>query len=179
MELFNAFSKHVAPEFEFSINTIANDANEKSRTSHASLIRRMIFKNGVRSEDTYLQKQSITRPVKFSEFLRYTVSLASETKAAKFTPNGQSLVRVKSRAMFTIGRWRYDLTAIKSGILQEIGDKLKDIVAKYSGATQDTYIKSLDFDYFDNLELEAEFINKMHASAPVSTDDIVLSLIHI
>jgi len=169
-QLYAKFSEHTAPAFEFTINTIANDANEKSRGSTSSLIRRLTFEKGIKIADEYMQKTPLVRPVKFSEFLKYTVSLAQEAKTKPFTPSSVSTVRIKSRAMFTIGKWRYDMTAVKTDTLGGIGLKLKDIVGKYFtiSTTPSEYIKNLDFDYFDTLEVEAE----LRPGEPAAQEDI-------
>lgn len=186
-EIYNAingnpeFSK---PTLECSVNVISENVYERStggKSDDTQYIRKMVFDKGVVVSDTYMQKVRLMRSVQINDYIRYSVGLSKESTSKKFATSTNAVVRFKVRVSFDyIGKpphpakWRFDLTAVKHGVLSEMGASLKTIKNELftNALTPATFMRELNFDMIDSYEIEIEHIDPEHTITP---DDISIA----
>jgi len=86
---------------------------------------------------------------------QFRLSLAREEPIKTFsdTPSGL-FVRIKSRASFTIGEWRYDMTAVRSGAWTGIAPSLGQIIPEFFGRADSAF----ETTPADSYEIELEHV---------------------
>ena len=157
-----------SPTLDCTMNTISENVFESSSSNNydtSQYIRKLTFVKGVVSNNEYLSKKKLSKPVHVNDYIRYSVGLAKETKISEFASAPNSLVRFKSRVSFeykasTPARWRFDLTAIRHGALSSLGPILKRIKNAMfpPSMTAENFINEINFDEVNGFELEIEFI---------------------
>ncbi|QYB17642.1 putative mRNA-capping enzyme [Pacmanvirus S19] len=172
--VYNAINDN--PEFanpilECSVNVISENVYERSvggKTDETQYIRKMTFEKGSIISDEYMQKIRLMRPIQMNDYIKYSVGLSRESKSKKFSTSNNALVRFKVRVSFDyIGspshpaRWRFDLTAVKFGVLSEIGASLKMIKNELftEALSPSNFIRELNFNMIDSYEIEIEYID--------------------
>lgn len=157
------------PVLECSVNVISENIYERNaqRNDETQYIRKLIFNNGKVSSDLYMQKNKLSRNVVVTDYIKYSIGLAHEKSVDSFPTSTNALVRFKLRVSFDfIGsssvKWRFDLTAIKHGVLSELGASLKKIKTELftPNLTATTLMQNINFDIIDHYEIEIEYIGK-------------------
>lgn len=179
-EAFEEIYKHISTSNEFgnatlecSVNVISENVYERNiggKADETQYIRKIIFNKGTVIADTYLQKTRLVKPVHINDYIKYSVGLSRELESKKFATNTNALLRFKVRVSFDyIGhpphpaKWRFDLTAVKHGVLSEMGNSLKTIKNDLFTASlaPDNFLRELNFDMIDSFEVEIEHIDKV------------------
>lgn len=145
------------PTLECSINTIDDMSGD------ARAIRKMTFLNGVKQTDEYMTKTRLVPNVNARDMVNYAVGLSREAPGRQFSPSGKSMMRFKLRLSYLfIGRdWRLDLTAVKSGRIDDIGKSAAAIRDKMFRAVSTTNLhRELPADEIDSWEVEIEHVGK-------------------
>lgn len=174
----NEFGKGI---LECSINTITSNISERTRLKedNTQYIRQIIIDRGAKVKDSYVQKTRITKPIHFNDYIKYSVSLAKESPYRQFNVTNESLVRFKARVSFEYlgkktegAKWRFDLTAVKTGLLKDVGPRINDIKADLfpNDMTVDNFIGSLNTNLITSYEVEIEHIDKSHINS-ISLED--------
>lgn len=186
-DIYNAISDNkefANPELECSVNFISENVYEKStrdKADNTQYIRKMVFTKGLVTSDTYMQKTRIMKPVQMSDYTKYSIGISKESDSKKFSTSPNALVRFKVRVSFDyIGsqphaaKWRFDLTAVKHGILSEMGASLKNIRNELfvPALTPATFLRELNYDMIDSYEVEIEYIDKTHK---ITADDLAIA----
>lgn len=170
---------------ECSLNTISENVFERSSGSKydsSQYIRKIAFNKGIAiSEGEYIIKQRITKPVHVNDYIKYSVGLSKETISRKFATSTSAIVRFKARISFDYlglkpspAKWRFDLTAIRHGLLAEIGPNIKKIKDSiFTPSLSDkNFIDELNFDEISGYEVEIEYIDKAN---PPSIEDLEIA----
>ncbi len=163
--------KKYSADVEHSINLVSQISGGGKG---ASMIRRLIFNNGEKVKEEYVKKTRLRDPPLYvQDYLPYTVHLNAETPIThKFTSDQHALVRVRNRISFTAPheKWRFDVTAIKTGEISAIGNGLKTIRDQMlpRGVTPANYLDTLAYGIVDQYEVEIEYIGK---PADLTADD--------
>lgn len=177
------------PEFgngvlECSINTISENVYERSiggKVDETRYIRKMVFTKGIKTEDSYNQKSRLMKPVYVNDYIKYSVGLSKEAHSKPFSTTTNALVRFKIRASFDyIGKpphpakWRIDLTAVKQGLLSDIGPKINDIKNDLfrPALSVDTFLREVNFDQITEYEVEIEHVDK--ATKSLTLEDLTI-----
>lgn len=190
-EAFEEIYKHISSSGEFSnpllecsVNVISENVYERNlggKSDDTQYIRRMTFNKGTVMSDEYLMKSRLSKQVQMNEYIKYSVGLARETKSKKFPTSTNALVRFKTRVSFDyIGtpphaaKWRFDLTAVKHGVLSEMGNSLKTIKNDLftSALAHDNFLRELNFDMIDSYEVEIEHID---TNKDLTIDDLAIA----
>lgn len=188
-EAFEDIYKHMStspefanPKLECTVNVISENVYEHvGKGDRISYIRKMTFNKGVMETDEYLQKSRIMRPVQIADYISYSVGLSNEAPCKKFPTNINAIVRFKNRVSFDyIGtpahpaNWRFDITAIKCGILSELASSIKTIKNELftPALSHDNFIRELNHDMIDSYEVEIEHIG---LSRDLTPDDISIA----
>ncbi len=107
---------------------------------------------------------------------QFRVSLAREESLGKFNDSPTGLfVRVKSRASFTIGDWRYDMTAVRQGPWASMAPSLKTVLPEHF-ARSDSAFENTPADAYE-IELEHIGAEAPDRASILSAVAAVLSLI--
>lgn len=178
-----------SPNYEFhgieqSINTISDNIfGGKTRFGTAKYIRRQIFEGPKIAKDELAQKIPIERPVYINGYMRYTVNLSREIESQPFTTDMNASVRLKTRASYfykkspSSGKWRIDLTAIKSSVLKDIGPSLKTIVKElFVEMNEKNFLDKLNYEHIDSFEIEVEHTGEKSAISPNDIIDAINQL---
>jgi len=145
-------------EVEHTINVVSPDPS--GNKPNVSFIRHQTFHDGVRMNETYVQKTRLRNPpIYLEDYLPYTIHLNREAEARQFKSSQHALVRLRSRISFPDDKWRFDITAVRSGKIDEIGPTLKTIVSQMfgRGITPDTYLDSIPHGIVTSYEVEIEY----------------------
>ncbi len=177
-ELYKS-DEFVNPTLECSVNIISENVYERNsgKSDDTQYIRKLIFKGSNVIGDTYMTKSRILRNVHISDYTKYSVGLSKETESKKFSTNANAMVRFKIRVSFDYvpskqgAKWRFDLTAVKRGVLSELGTSLKTIKRELftDALGVDNFIEELPNDMIDSYEVEIENIDPTHS---VTLDDM-------
>ncbi len=189
-EAFISLYQHISTDSEFtnpmlecSVNAISENVFEKNignRSDNAQYIRKMIFNKGIMTSDIYMCKTRLMRPVHVNDYIKYSVGLAKEVKCAKFSTRPNAFIRMKTRMSFdyldpiTGGiKWRFDLTAVKSGKIESLGPCMKELIPRLfkTSLTPDTFLRELDFDQMGQYEIEVEHVGGLKT---LSADDLAI-----
>lgn len=166
------------PQLTTTINIISENVYERNQLSgnKNSYIRTIEFVNGKSSSDTYHTKSRLFRSVMVDDYVKYTVGLSKESPSNSFNANANAQVRFKIRVSFDYVtqevngiKWRFDLTAIKQGTINDIGQNFKSIKDNLFTAqlTVDNLLSTLNFSLVNRYEIEIE-----HISGIVTRDDL-------
>lgn len=172
--------KKYPADIEHSINVVSQ---EPVGGKGASMIRKMIFNNGEKVKEEYMQKTRLRNPPLYiQDYLPYTVHLNRETPMRNFKSDQHALVRVRNRISFTEpqGKWRFDMTAVKSGEIGDIGNVLKTLRDQMfpRGVTTESYLETLAYNIVDQYEVEVEYVGKA-AELSVADFNIIKTLFNI
>jgi len=175
------FSK---PKLERSINIINTNPDEKFQKGKLMDLKQIIrFIYGDVTKVDYEEKSSLVRPVFITDHINYSVALAKERKITKKAPKSNAYVRFKARASFelfplsdslnneldetdtktvTSPMWRIDLTAVRSGTLNDFNNSLKVVKNEFLPDRMDekNYLDILKDNLIDNYEIEIEHIGQ-------------------
>lgn len=165
---------------ECSIDIVSENIYERSinKADENRYIRRMVFNGQTPTSDTYHKKKRVMRSVVINDYIKYTVGLSEESLSRKFTTATGAIIRFKLRFsaeyITPAQKWRFDLTAVKQGSLQDLGNNLKGIRQGLFGAgvTTATFGDSLNANFIDSYEIEVENINPKR-KVSISDMDIV------
>lgn len=171
------------PVLDMSVNIISNKVNGAKDTAQS--IRKITYVNDVPTEE-YIKKQRLLNPVIIDGYMKHSVGLASEMQTKKFPSTNDAVVRFKVRVSFKIKekegppKWRVDITAVKTGILQNLASTLKTIRRDlFSGhITTDNILQELNYEMISGYEVEIEYIGGPRAPADLSIVDKVFSLMN-
>jgi len=170
---------------ECSINIISSNVYERNKDT-TQYVRKMLFSNGEFAADSYYTKLSVIKPLTIKDYIDYNIRLSLETPSTKFPtkPNAHIRVKIRFSADYaaaksstykaksstdkTSPKWRFDLTAVKSGTLKDLGPSLKEIKQNIfkKELSPDNFAKLLR-EYIDSYEIEIEYIG---ADIPVIDD---------
>lgn len=146
-------------EIEHSINMVSQDPSGSK--PQISMIRHTVFHNGQKLSEDYVQKTRLrVPPLYVNDFMPYTVHLNRETKIRKFTSDQHAMVRLRDRISFADDKWRFDLTAVKSGEINDLGRMLKALVDQMfpSNPSPDGYLATIPHGIIDSYEVEIEYV---------------------
>lgn len=190
-QLYQALSSSSTARLECSINIISENVFEKTGEIENRYIRKLIFVKGIKAEESYIVKSRLARAVHVNDYINYVVTLAREKKSkVQFSANVNAVVRFKLRVSFDlidsplVGqedevvhgtglKWRIDMTAIKQGVLSELGPQLqviKDELFK-PGLSVDNFLKEINFDLITGYEVEIEHVG---ADKNLTVDDLAI-----
>lgn len=168
------------PTLECSINFISKNIHERvGQREGPQYIRRLTFIKGMPAADEYMEKTQLMRPVIVPGYTEYALALSRESPVSKFSSQTDARVRIKARVSFEYTpringtpapKWRFDMTAVRSGQLDVIGPMLKDIKTKLFTAAlaPDNFLRELNHEQIDAYEIEVEYIG----TDPVTRDDL-------
>lgn len=176
--------KYSSGTLEFSINTISKNVFERATkiySDNTQYIRHQIFTNGIKTEDKLTQKIKVSKPVRMYDYIQYTINLNKENDSKSFTTsNTDALVRFKIRASFDYPKndpkWRFDLTCVKHGLIQEIGPVIKqiknDLFITKPAITINNFFETVQFDLINQFEVEIEHIPTVLNKTNFNIDDL-------
>ena len=160
--IYEEFAKQSDPTFECAVFIIDEiSKNERDR-------REIYYKNGILSEDKLIKKKRLHKNVVVpNDYMKYAIGLSLETPIKSIGTKSTNVVRFRTRASFTIEhnglKWRLDLTAIKSGVLQTLEKVLPTMRSRICNAsnTKETFIDNIlkNSALFDAYEVELEYID--------------------
>ncbi len=171
----NSDAAYGEPTLECSVNVISTDLITASDRD-ASYIRKLIFTGPTLASEVYQKKTRLMRPVYINGYIKYAIGLAREAIVPKFDSSSNATVRFKVRVSFEhAGKWRYDLTAVRSGSLSGLKSTLKtikhDLFTERLSARD--LLNSLNFKCIDALEVEIEYIGGK--IAPAASDIMAIT----
>jgi hypothetical protein len=146
-------------EIEHSISTVSGDPS--GTKTNTRMIRRQIFHNGEKVADEYIQKTQLRNPpIYIADYLPYSIHLNRETEIRKFTSDQHATVRLRNRISFLDGNWRFDITAVKTGELKDIGPILKTLVVQFfpRNISPELYLSTIPYPLVDSYEIEIEYV---------------------
>lgn len=138
--------------------TLSSSVDIISHINNAKYIRHIEWVNG-KSIESYHKKTHLTKTEPLDDYIKYHVSVSREEQIEKFNTIDQAFIRFKARISFTIGSWRYDLTAIKSSDMKDMNtanlEKFKNI---FISITPESVTSDEIRGHIDNYEIEVEHI---------------------
>lgn len=160
---------------ENSINTYSEDLQRGKAEQH---IRKMIFDGAKFKSELYMRKERMENNVNITDFINYSVGLSRESRSTtKFNTTQNATMRFKARVSIMLPEmpdWRFDLTAVKTGLYWELRADLPAIRDRFFGASAaGGFLEGLTHDMIDSYEVEAEYIGR----APFPRD-AVGSVVH-
>ncbi len=154
------------PTLESSISAISVNALEATtinKTDDTQYIRRQVFSNNpvTGTKNEYMQKTKLVKPIPIPGYKKCFCALALEKTTGSHVSRTDAMIRFKNRLSWklVVGEivWRLDVTAVKSGYLNEIGSELKRYRDEFfTGLTATNFIEKLNHELIDTYEIEIE-----------------------
>jgi hypothetical protein len=158
---------HTFDKIEYSINTISENVYERggiSKPDRVKYIRHQEFSSaGEKIADRYAQKIPLIRPIHIPDYIRYSVHLSKELESKQFNSNINAEVRFKVRVSFfdKDKKWRFDLTAIRRGVIKDLGPVMLTIKKElFIPMTKENFLDKLTWGQTDSFEVEVEYVGK-------------------